>query len=154
MFHSPESLSANSKVWVYQSDRRLNADEKATIEERAKVFVSAWTSHGAEVHGSFLVQDDYFLILMADEEKSHVSGCSTDSSVHLVKELEKEIGVQFFNRLQAVCIDPNGQAKLLSKPEAKDLCSDDWKVYNNLVQTKEELESNRLIDFQESWLAS
>jgi hypothetical protein len=36
---------------------------------------------------------------MADETATGVSGCSTDSSVRLIKEIEKIFGVNMFDRM-------------------------------------------------------
>ena len=39
-----------------------------------------------------------FIILMADETATGVSGCSTDSSVRLIKQIEQQYGVSLFDR--------------------------------------------------------
>jgi hypothetical protein len=39
-----------------------------------------------------------FIILMADEKATGVSGCSTDSSVRLIKDIEQRFGVNMFDR--------------------------------------------------------
>ncbi len=36
---------------------------------------------------------------MADETASGVSGCSTDSSVHLIKQIEQQTEIRLFDRL-------------------------------------------------------
>ena len=38
------------------------------------------------------------LILAVDEARKAASGCSIDSSVHMIKHLEKELKIDFFNR--------------------------------------------------------
>jgi hypothetical protein len=40
----------------------------------------------------------YFIIMMADEAESTVSGCSTDSSVRFVKKIEQTYRVSLFDR--------------------------------------------------------
>ncbi len=51
----------------------------------------SWNSHGDPVKGYANLFFGQFIILMADETASMVSGCSTDSSVRLIKAIETEI---------------------------------------------------------------
>ena len=84
-----ENLPSHSRVWVYQSDRKFTTQELALISEKAIVFVDQWTKHGSDLQGSFVVKYNQFLILAVDEGFNNVSGCSIDSSVHFVQEIEK-----------------------------------------------------------------
>ncbi|WP_204351865.1 hypothetical protein, partial [Klebsiella variicola] len=61
-------------------------------------FVSNWISHGTPVKGYANLLFGQFIILMADETATGVSGCSTDSSVHLMKEIELRFKADLFNR--------------------------------------------------------
>ncbi|MFX9089601.1 hypothetical protein ABTN55_21265, partial [Acinetobacter baumannii] len=61
-------------------------------------FVADWKSHGTPVKGYANLLFGQFIILMADETATGVSGCSTDSSVHLMKEIESRFKVDLFNR--------------------------------------------------------
>src|ERR1700730_12008247 len=94
----PEEMDASSRVWIYQSSRLFSLSEALQIEEMLNEFVSSWHSHGVAVKGYARLFFGQFIILMADETASGVSGCSTDTSVRLIKELEKFFNVQFFDR--------------------------------------------------------
>ena len=61
-------------------------------------FVANWKSHGAPVKGYANLFFGHFIVLMADETATGVSGCSTDSSVHLIKSIEEKFKVQLFDR--------------------------------------------------------
>src|SRR5687768_12164030 len=91
-------LPSGSRVWVYQSVRKLSQEEAKQIGEKIKQFVSTWTSHKEGVAGFGALLYDRFVVLMADEQVTGVSGCSLDSSVHFIKEIEKEAGTNFFDR--------------------------------------------------------
>jgi hypothetical protein len=94
---------------------------------------------------------------MADESSAGVSGCSTDSSVHFVKELGKKFGVDFFDRnnLAFIVKDkiqpiPLGQ---LNYAYENNFITADTPYFNNTVLNKEQLENNWIIPLKNSWLA-
>jgi hypothetical protein len=93
---------------------------------------------------------------MADEKATGVSGCSTDSSVRLIKEIEKLFGVDMFDRTTlAFLVKDKIQVLPLSQIQyAVDngFLSADTIYFNNLVQTKEELENKWMMPVKESWL--
>ena len=88
----PSDFSPLSRVWVYQSSRLFTLQEALQIEKMLEDFIGQWTSHGAGVKGYANLFFGQFIVLMADETGVTVGGCSTDSSVRMVKELEREIG--------------------------------------------------------------
>ncbi len=81
----PRHFSGDSRVWIYQSNRQFTIDEALQIEELLEGFTSTWKSHGADVTGLARLLFGQFIILLADETATGVSGCSTDSSVRLIK---------------------------------------------------------------------
>ena len=94
---------------------------------------------------------------MADETATTVGGCSTDSSVHVIKAIEEMTGVQMFNRtLLAFFV----KDKVQTIPQAQlnyalenGLISMDTLYFNNLVHTKSTLETEWLQPISKSWLA-
>src|SRR6201996_4040052 len=95
----PAGFADNSRVWIYQSPRLFFLAEALQIEEKLDKFVAEWNSHGTPVKGYANLFYGQFIVLMADETASGVSGCSTDSSVRLIKEIEKEYNTPLFDRL-------------------------------------------------------
>ncbi|MEI2749346.1 MAG: hypothetical protein V9E88_11370 [Ferruginibacter sp.] len=95
---------------------------------------------------------------MADETATGVSGCSTDSSVRLVKEIEKKFNVDLFNRQNlAFIIKDKIQQIPLSQLEyalENNFISIDTPYFNNTVLSKAELENNWIIPMKNSWLKS
>ena len=95
-------LPPTTKVWVYQANRSFTQDEVWEISDIIENFVDRWQSHSRDVKGFGSLYYRRFLILMADEDACDVSGCSIDSSVKLVKELEQAYDLDFFDRMK-VC---------------------------------------------------
>ena len=152
----PEEMDASSRVWIYQSSRLFSISEALQIEEMLNEFVSSWHSHGVAVKGYANLFYGQFIILMADETASGVSGCSTDTSVRLMKSIEQKFNVQLFDRLLlAFLIEEKVQLLPISQldfAEQNQFISRDTIYFNNTVQTKKELEEKWLQPLKESWL--
>jgi len=147
-----------SRVWVYQSNRLFLMSEALDIEDMLKEFTVHWQSHGTPVKGAAYLFFGQFIILMADETATGVSGCSTDSSVRLIKDIEKRFGVNMFDRTTlAFVIKDKIQLLPLSQLQyaaENGFIAPDTLYFNNLVLTKEELETKWLVPVKDSWLST
>ncbi|MEJ7736574.1 MAG: hypothetical protein WKF97_04030 [Chitinophagaceae bacterium] len=154
----PQGLSPDSKVWIYQSMRIFTLNEALQIEEMLEDFTDNWLSHGAMVKGYANLLFGQFIVIMADERETGVSGCSTDSSVRMIKEIEKLFHVNLFDRqLLAFIIKNKIELLPLSQvPYAIEngFIDAETVYFNNLIQNKAELESKWMIPLKESWLAA
>ncbi len=154
----PDNFSKASRVWVYQASRLLTIAEALETEDLIREFCEDWKSHGADVDAYGNLFFGQFLILMADETRAGVSGCSTDSSVRFVKGLEQKFSVDFFNRNNLAFVVKD-KIQLLPLNQLKyafenGFIGADTLYFNNIVLNKEELENNWMIPVRQSWLAS
>jgi hypothetical protein len=154
----PDNFHEDSRVWIYQSNRLFTIGEALQIEDILKAFTAGWTSHGAKVKGHADLLFGQFIVLMADETAAGVSGCSTDSSVRLIKEIEQAFGVNLFDRqLLAFVVKDKVQLLPLSQVQYainNEFINMDTLYFNNLVQRKQELQHRWMIPVKDSWLAS
>jgi hypothetical protein len=154
----PGSFSKDSKVWVYQGSRLLTLSEVLKAEELINKFCAEWRSHGADVDAYGNLFFGQFLVLMADETKAGVSGCSTDSSVRFVKELGQALSIDFFDRNHLAFIVKDKIQLLplnqLSYAFQNSFITADTLYFNNTVLNKEQLENNWIIPIKNSWLAN
>ena len=153
----PTDFDPDSRVWVYQSNRLFSLSEALEIEDMLQLFVQQWNSHGEPVKGYANLFFGQFIILMADETAAGVSGCSTDSSVRLIKSIESRFNVNMFDR-QLLAFVVKDKLELLPFSQLNyaiqnNFISHDTLYFNNLVQTKAGLENNWIIPVKESWLA-
>lgn len=153
----PAHFNADSRVWIYQSNRLFTLGEALQIEDLLKSFAENWKSHGDPVTAHADLLFGQFIVLMADETATGVSGCSTDGSVRLVKEIEKVFQVNLFDRLLLAFVVKN-KTQVIPLSQLKYAVEngfiDEHTLYfNNVVQTKAELESKWLIPVKDSWLA-
>ena len=153
-----KDFSPDSRVWIYQSSRLFSIGEALAIEELLNDFTLNWLSHGVQVKGAGYLFFGQFIILMADEKATGVSGCSTDSSVRLIKDIEQSFKVNMFDRT-ALAFVVKDKVELLPFSQLRyafgnGFIDSDTLYFNNLVQTKEELENNWIIPVKNSWLNS
>lgn len=145
-----------NRVWVYQANRFLSDSEVSEITDLVQEFVASWTAHGSALAGKGTIVDRLFLLLEVDEEVAGVTGCSIDKSVHFIKSLGSKFGIDFFDRMRVSYFDTTNKLQLVSRDEFQHLVNDgivknDTIVFNNLIQSSEELANNWKIPFSQSW---
>jgi hypothetical protein len=153
----PSDFGADSRVWIYQSNRLFSLHEALQIEEVLKNFVSTWHSHGTPVTGYANLFFGQFIVLIADETRSGVSGCSTDSSVRMMKDIEQMFNVSLFDRLllgfivkERVQMIPMAQ---LSYALENNFIESSTLYFNNTILTLQQLRESWLIPLKDSWVA-
>lgn len=154
--HLPEDFNPSSRVWIYQASRLFFISEALDMEPMLQEFVAGWNSHGTPVKGFAQLFFGRFIVLMADESATGVSGCSTDSSVRLIKAIESKFNNNMFDRqmLAFVIKDKIEMLPLsqLSYAIQNGFIKQDTPYFNNTITTKQELENSWIIPAGESWL--
>ena len=152
----PAGYADDSRVWVYQSSRPMSEKEELEINEQLQQFYMQWQAHGAPVKGWARLLFRRFIVMIADETDVMVSGCSTDSSVRIIKSIERQYEVNMFDRLSITFLVkdqpevlPLGQVQYAID---KGYINADTLLFNNLVETKKELLENWLQPLGNSWL--
>jgi hypothetical protein len=152
----PEDFSDQSRVWIYQSNRLFTLSEALKLEEIIDDFINNWNSHGIPVKGFGNLLFGQFIILMADEKNTTVSGCSTDSSVRLIKVIEEVFKVSMFDRTQlAFILKEKIQLLPLSQvPYALEhkFIDAETLFFDHSVSNKKELTERWIVSLSNSWL--
>jgi hypothetical protein len=148
-------FSTNSRVWVYQSDKKLTDEVVAQIQQRLDDFTTQWTAHNNQLKAKGEVRYNRFLILIVDETQAGASGCSIDKSVHFMQTLEREFGINLFDRFNLAYREAD-EVRSLPRHGFEDLLKNgtinsNTIVYNNLVQNLSELETKWEVPFKDSW---
>ncbi|HSZ32516.1 MAG TPA: hypothetical protein VK772_04355 [Puia sp.] len=154
----PEEFDTASRIWIYQANRSFDLSEVFPVKDEINKFIESWYSHGIKVKGYGNLFFGQFILLMADERGSGVSGCSTDSSVHFIKEIENRFSVGLLER-QTLAFLIGDNIHLLPISQLSGFISNgtitnETLFFNNTVSTKKELENNWIIPIKHSWLAS
>jgi len=152
-----KGFNDQSKVWVYQSNRALSNDECQQIEQTASDFVAQWAAHGTQLKAGAAVFYNRFLVLIVDESGQNATGCSIDASVHFIKELGQQLNINWFDRMQvAYLIDEKVSTFDFREVGAlieQKAINENTVIFNNLVQTKTEWQTNWKQALNKSWLA-
>lgn len=149
-------LTDNSKVWIFQSNKFFTEPQAKIINQDLSVFMDEWSVHGTKIKTDFEIVDNLFIVLGADETQSAVSGCSKDSMTRVVKSLGEKLNIDFFDRLSIAYKNSGGNIELLTLDKFKkglqsDAIRQNSIVFNNLIETKAELESNWQVEVKNSW---
>ncbi|MBA3828957.1 MAG: hypothetical protein H0X33_08470 [Taibaiella sp.] len=153
----PADFPGHSRVWIYQSSRPFIDKEEHEINEQLHQFYAHWQAHGAPVRGWAKLLYKQFIVFIADESDVQVSGCSTDGSVRIVKSIERQYSVNLFDRMLITFL-VKGKAQMLPFDQVqyaldKGYIDQDTPLFNNIVNTKDELMQNWLVPLSKSWLA-
>ena len=106
-------LPDSSRIWLHLANRKLVASEEQFLKEQLTVFLDSWSAHGKRLQCNATLLFSQYLIFSVDENIESASGCSIDSSVHFVKRMGSELGIDFFTRLEVLVIEEN-ETRLLS----------------------------------------
>ena len=154
----PSNFSDNARVWIYQSNRPFSEKEENEINEQLYQFYVQWNSHGEPVKGWAKLLFRQFIVIMADETEVMVGGCSTDSSVRVVKSIERQYNVNLFDRMTLTFLVKD-KAEMLPYEQVqyaidKGYINNDTIFFNNVAGTKKELIENWMVPLSKSWRAS
>ena len=149
-----KSLKKNSRVWVFQSLDFIDDLLVGEIKEKISIFLNQWKSHQTDFKSSFEIRYNTFIIIAADEG-SLVSGCSVDSLINFIKDLENSFELQLLDKLHVKYIE-NGKIITKHLNQFKIYCQSLGKnhnlvVFNNLVKDINELENNWQVNIKDSW---
>ena len=150
-----ENLPDDSRIWIYQSNRKLNDEEVSEIETKTHTFLKQWTAHGKNLEAGFEIKYNRFIVIGLNQENASASGCSIDSSVYFIQSLEKEYGLDLLDKMNVTFY--NGQYiahksledfKKMAKARS---VSKNTVVFNNLVVSKADYLENWEVPAMDSW---
>lgn len=150
-----DTLPEESRIWIYQSNRKFSDEEITQIENDLKTFLENWSAHGTPLQASYQIRYSRFIILAVNQEVQAASGCSIDASVYFIQNLEQKYNVDLLDKMNVTYKtgDYIAHKSLIDfKKMAKEKAvTSKTIVFNNLVNTIEELNENWEIPAEESW---
>jgi hypothetical protein len=148
-------FSENSRVWVYQSDRKLSDSETLQMQTELNAFTTNWTAHNNQLKAKGEIRYNRFIILMVDEGQAGASGCSIDKSVRFISQLEQEYQIALLDRFNLAYREGD---TVLSAPRKRfeemlkeGSINADTIVFNNMVQNVKDLQTKWEVPFKDSW---
>lgn len=154
-----EQMPPSARTWIYTANRLLSASESALVLERLTPFLTEWSSHGTPLKAACQVVDSSIIVVAVENGFEAASGCSIDKSVRALKELEEELSLSFFDRLQILYkSSPDSQVHVLplavfkNKLSAGEISAESA-IANTQVASVGELKSELWQEVKDSWLA-
>ena len=155
MLVSFATLPDTSRIWIYQANRKFTEQEELEIKEALAAFVNTWTAHGQGLKAGFDLKYGRFIVLALDQSHASASGCSIDTSVRFIQELEKKYGLDLLDKMNVtfrqgnyITYKPLADFKKMVKDKA---VSANTVVFNNLVTNIQEYRDNWEVAARESW---
>ena len=150
-----DQLPEEARIWIYPSDRPFRSDEILQLEQALSDFLAQWTAHNQSLEAGFVLPHDRFIVIGINQETAHASGCSIDSSVRFIQELEKELQLDLMNKMN-VTFKNNDTINLVNLAAFQKFAKDgkigqETIVFNNMVNTKEDFENNWEVQAKKSW---
>jgi hypothetical protein len=149
------TLPETSRVWIYQANRSFTENEIEEIKSKLDVFIENWTAHGSDLQSGYEVKYKRFIVIALNQSLNVATGCSIDSSVHFIQQLEKEYNVDLMDKMNVsykqgeyVAYKTLIDFKKMAKQRA---VSKNTIVFNNLVANKAEYLENWEVPASESW---
>ena len=150
-----ESLPEESRIWIYQSNRKFSDAEMTEIEEALQAFLKDWAAHGTSLESSYLLKYNRFIIIAVNQNIQSATGCSIDASVQFIQSLEQKYNVDLLDKMNVtfkvgehVAFKPLIEFKKMAKDKA---VTEKTILFNNLVNTIEDWNTNWEVPAGESW---
>ena len=150
-----KNLPDNSRVWVYQANRKLSDQEATEIKSRTEEFLTKWTAHGAALEAAVELRYNRFIVIGLNQANASASGCSIDASVHFIQSLQEKFDIDLLDKMNVtfysgeyIAYKPLQDFRKMAKDKS---VSKNTIVFNNLVNTKAEYLENWEVPANESW---
>lgn len=149
-------IDFESRVWVYQANRKLTNEEAGIITETLKASLDNWEAHGKPLTASGKIFEHRFVVIAVDERDELPSGCSIDKSVHWLQEIGQRMNINFFDRSLAY-LDANDEVQTIPVPKIKQAVADEviepsTIIFDHQVATKAQWMTRWKIPASNSWL--
>ena len=149
------TLPDHSRIWIYQSNRRFNSDELELVTNKTKQFLEQWTAHGTGLQAGFEIKYERFIVIAVNQDEQNATGCSIDSSVRFIQDLEKELDVELLDKMNVAFKQGdfvNFKNLIDFKTMAKSgAIGKKTVVFNNLVTNILEYNENWEVPANDSW---
>ena len=155
MYVQFDTLPKHSRIWIYQSNRKLSDEEVEEISTQTQSFLEDWSAHGQGLEASFLIKYNRFIIIAVNQDLQSATGCSIDASVKFIQELEQKYNIDLLDKMNVtykqgefIAHKPLIDFKKMAKQKA---VSPNTIVFNNLVNTIQEWQDFWEVPASDSW---
>lgn len=143
-----EDFPGSARIWIFGTDRELDAGESEALLGAVDGFLRKWAAHGVPLRAARSWRHARFLIVAVDLERAPPSGCSIDALVHALRDLEDRLGARFLGNEAVWYRDDTGAIRRASRPEFRELArrggvTPESTVFDNSITALSELRAGR-----------
>lgn len=153
-----EDLPDHSRVWVFGSDRTLDADQAKTLMSTVDPFLQQWKAHGEELTVGHDWRAGRFLTIAVDQTTAGASGCSIDGLFRALTSLESKLGASMVTSGLIFYKDSNGAVQSVDRETFTELggkreISAETRVFDTTVTSLAEWRARFELALKDSWHA-
>jgi hypothetical protein len=157
MYVNFDELSDESRVWIYQGDRAFTQEEEKLASELLQSFCEQWAAHGQPLQSSYQIDNHRFIIMAVDEDYNNPSGCSIDSSVGVMRQIQQATGIDLLDRSKVPFLIEGRVERFplqeLKKYVERGIVKSTTTTFHTLAATKGEWKSRWKIPVESTWMA-
>ena len=150
-----DKIPKESRVWIYQSNRKFSEKEITEITNKLKKFLENWTAHGSDLFCSFTIKYNRFIVIALNEKSNKATGCSIDSCVHFIQELEHQYRIDLLDKMNVAF----KQGEFIQYKDLKDFKSllknraitKNTIIFDNLISNNHDFKNYWEISIEDSW---
>ena len=103
-----EHIKDSDKIWIFPSSEPLDIDTSNKVLQLIDEYLRGWKAHGKDLRAYSQILENRFLLIGLDQNFEMASGCSIDSMVRKVGEIESTFKLNLRDRSQVYYITENG----------------------------------------------
>lgn len=118
-----DSLSDESRVWVFASEPALDEEQARDLLVIADQFLERWSAHGSPLTCGRDLREARFLVIGVDPTVTDASGCSIDGLYRRLAQFERQSKVSLLSRDNVFYRDAAGAVRSASREDFARLAS-------------------------------
>ncbi len=149
-----KDISDDARVFIYPCNRKFYPQEIEGLSQKITDFITNWKSDDEDFKVAYQFLYNRFIIFLI-EENSKLTNKDIDTQVSFILNLQNEYEVELLDKMN-VCFKQGEFVQYKDVKEFKKLIksrsvNDKTIVFDNLIQTKYELENFWEVPIIESW---
>lgn len=146
-----------SKLWVFPSSKKIFPQQIESLTIAIENFLETWTNNGENLHCAYKLVYDRFIIITVDTSKTQLNLNTYEALTSFILHLETTLETTLLDRIN-VWYKQGDYVQFKELNEFKNLIknksvSSKTIVFDNMITTKQEFETDWEISISESWLS-
>lgn len=149
-------LPKSSRLWIFQSSRLMTDTLFDQVSGTLDEFIAQWAAHGRQLFAGFEIKHDRFIVIAVDQNHEAASGCSIDSMMRCVQQVDADFQLNLLDRMKVAYLD-GAEVKEAGIQQFREMwgsgrVNGETRIFNNTISTLAELENSWLVPVNQSWL--